>query len=249
MNVSLYQAAAAMNASSQWEDIVSENLAASSVPGYRKKTLATEAVQAGLVSGNTGTAKHFNIPESRVVTSFAPGETNFTGDNRDVALDGTGFFQVKLANGDEAVTRDGEFRTNSKGQLVSKEGYVVMSDNNNPIQLDPTSHDEVSINPGGQVLQGGVVKGKLGITDFENPELLTNTNGVYFLTDNPALKTKASTAAVKDGFVEGANTSSLNEMANLLTSMRSFEANTKVIQMQDDRMNKTITDLGTPAQG
>ncbi len=238
-----------MNTASQWQDVVAENLAAGSVPGFKKQALVIDAVQAGLVSGNSGQPQHFTIPEAHVVTSFQPGETNFTGDDRDVALDGKGFFQVKLANGTEAVTRDGQFRVNAKGQLTTKEGYMVMSDGNSPIQLDPSSRDPITINPSGQVLQGGAAKGKLGLIDFENPELLTATNGVYFLPDNPGLKPQPSTASLKDGFIEGANTSALGEMANMLTAMRTFESNQKVIQIHDDRMNKTITDLGTPAQG
>jgi flagellar basal body rod protein FlgG len=245
MNVSLYQAAAAMNATSKWEDIVSENLSSSSIPGFRKQAIVTAAIQGGLVNNSPGQMEHFSVPESSVVTSFQPGETTYTGDNSNVALDGSGFFQVKLPTGDIAVTRDGEFHKNAKGLLVSKEGYVVMG-TNGPIQLDPASHEAISITRTGQVQQGGVIKGKLGLTDFENPQLLTPTNGVYFLATDPALKPTDTTAGLRDGFVEGANTTALGEMANMMTAMRTFEANQHVIQIQDDRLGKTITELGNP---
>ncbi len=201
MNVSLYQAAAALDATSDWQDVMAENLASSSVPGFRKQAMVTEAVQAGLMPNSGSAPQFFSIPKSRSVTSFQPGQTNYTGDNRTVALDGPGFFQVKLANGAVAVTRDGEFQMNAKGLLVSKEGYTVLGDSGAPIQLDPQSHDPISISRSGQVVQGTETKGKLGLTDFENPGLLTPTNGVYFFTDNPQLKTKASTAGLRDGFV------------------------------------------------
>lgn len=248
MNVSLYQAAAALDASAQWQDVVASNLASSSVPGFRKQAISTAAIQAGLMPSSDASKapQFFTIPQSTVTTSFQPGETKFTGDGKDVAFNGQGFFQVKLANGAVAVTRDGEFRVNAKGQLTSKEGYLVMSDSNNPIQVDASSHDPVTINRVGQVLQGGQARGKLGLTDFENPNLLTPTNGVYFLTDNPALTPKPATGSLSEGFVEGSNSNALGEMANLMTSMRTFEANQHVIQIQDDRMNKTITELGNP---
>jgi flagellar basal body rod protein FlgG len=246
MNVGMYQAAAALDATSQWQDVVAENLASSSVAGFRKQGLSTAAVQAGYGSTDaTGKPQFFSIPEASVKTIFQPGETVYTGESKTVALDGPGFFQVKLANGTPAVTRDGEFRVNAKGQLTSKEGYLVQGDGG-PIQVDPGNHEPVTINPKGQVLQGGVAKGKISLTDFENPDLLTPTNGVYFLTDNPALQPTPSTATLRDGFVEQSNASGLGEMANMMTAMRTFEANQHVIQIQDDRMNKTITELGNP---
>jgi len=249
MNVSLYQAAAAMNANSRWQDVIADNLASSSVPGFRKQSLSMAAVQAGLVStadGNlSGSSQYFSIPQTSVSTSFKTGELNFTGDDKNVAIEGKGFFKVQLPNGSTAVTRDGEFQVNSHSQLVTKEGYLVMGDGG-PIQLDIQNHGPLSISSAGDVSQGAVVKGKLSLTDYANPELLTETNGVYFLDNNPALVTKPATGALRDGYVEGSNASSLGEMANMMTSMRGFEANQKVIQIQDDRLGKVINDLGNP---
>jgi flagellar basal-body rod protein FlgG len=250
MNVSLYQAAAALSANSQWQDAIAENLASSSVPGFRKQSLATAAVQAGLMPtsslNGSGPPQYFTLPKSTASVSFQPGEMDYMGDNKDAAIEGKGFFQVQLANGTPAVTRDGEFQINSKGQLVTKEGYTVMSQSNNPIQLDPQNHDPLFISPQGDVSQGGTIKGKLGLTDFTNPQLLTQTNGVYFLATSPALVTQPATGAIRDGFVESGNTSALGEMANMMTAMRTFEANQNVIQMQDERLGKTISDLGSP---
>ena len=250
MNVSLYQAAAALNASSQWQDVVAENLASSSVPGYRKKALATAAIQSGLMPVNSlnasGAPQYFSLPTSTSAVSFQSAQLDFTGDNKNAGIEGSGFFQVQLANGVTGVTRDGEFRLNAKGQLVTKEGYTVMGQSG-AIQLDPHSQSDIAISATGDVSQGGAVKGKLQLTDFENPQLLTQTNGVYFLATNPALLTKPATGAVRDGFVEEANTTALGEMANMMTAMRTFEANQHVVQMQDDRLGKVISELGNPS--
>ena len=246
MNVSLYQAAAALNANSRWQDVIADNLASSSVPGFRKQSLTTAAVQAGLLSANSsGSPQFFTVPKASVSTSFKSGELDYTGDDKNAGIEGNGFFQVQLANGVTAVTRDGEFRVNSRGQLVTKEGYTVMGQSG-PIQLDFHTHDPISISSTGQVSQGAEVKGKLSLTDFENPELLTPTNGVYFLATNPGLLTKPATGSLRDGFVEGANTTALGEMANMMTAMRGFEANQHIIQIQDERLGKVINDLGNP---
>jgi flagellar basal-body rod protein FlgG len=245
MNVSLYQAAAALNANSRWQDVIAENLASSSVPGYRKQSLTTAAVQAGLLSVFSGSPQYFNVPKPKVSTSFQGGELQYTGDNKNAAIEGKGFFHVELANGIEAVTRDGEFRVNSRGQLVTKEGYTVLGQNG-PIQLDSSNHDPVSISATGEVSQGSAVRGKLRLTDYENPELLTPTNGVYFLATNPGLSAKPASGSVRDGYVEAANTTALGEMANMMTAMRGFEANQRVVQIQDERLSKVINDLGNP---
>jgi len=247
MNVSLYQAAAALDANSRWQDVISDNLASSSVPGFRKQSLTTAAVQAGLMSADaSGQPQFFSIPRTSVSISFKNGELDYTGNDKNAAIEGDGFFQVELANGTPAVTRDGEFRVNSQGQLVSKEGYTVMSDSGAPIHLDPHNRNALSISATGEVRQGGEVKGKIGLTDFENPQLLTPTNGVYFLAADPGLQTKPATGSLREGFVEGANTTALTEMANMMTANRTFEANEKIIQIQDDRIGKVINDLGNP---
>jgi flagellar basal-body rod protein FlgF len=249
MNVSLYQAAAALNANSQWLDVISDNLASSAVPGFRKQSLATAAVQAGLMPANSlnssGAPEYFSIPKSTVSVSFQKGEMDYTGNDKDAAIEGNGFFQVKLAHGTPAVTRDGQFEMNTKGQLVTKEGYTVMGPTG-PIQLDPQNHGTIAIAPTGEVSQDGDVKGTLSLADFANPELLTQTNGVYFLTDNPGLVRQPATGALRDGFVEGSNTSAMGEMVNMMTGMRTFEANQHVIQIQDDRIGKVISELGNP---
>jgi flagellar basal-body rod protein FlgG len=248
MNVSLYQAAAALNANSRWQDVIADNLASSSVPGFRKQSLTTAAVQAGFLSNNSsGAPQFFSVPKASVSTSFKSGEMDYTGDDKNAAIEGSGFFQVQLANGVTAVTRDGEFQVNSHGQLVTKEGYVVKGQSGGPIQLDPHNRDPISISGAGDVSQGSDVKGKLGLTDFENPELLTATNGVYFLATDPGLREKPATGSLRDGFVEAANTTALGEMANMMTAMRGFEANQHVIQIQDDRLGKVISELGNPS--
>jgi len=247
MNVSLYQAAAALNATSRWQDVVADNLASSSVPGFRKQSLSTAAVETGLLSvDSSGRPQYFSVPQTSLSVSFKSGQMDYTGNDKNAAIDGEGFFQVQLADGTPAVSRDGEFQVNSTGQLVTKEGYTVIGDNG-PIQLDPHNRNVLTISASGEVRQGGEVKGKLTLTDFENPQLLTQTNGVYFLATNPALQPKPATGSLRQGFVEGANTTALSEMANMMTAQRTFEANQNVIQIQDERLGKVINDLGNPS--
>ena len=249
MNVSLYQAAAAMNANSRWQEVISENLASSSVPGFRKQQLSLAAVQAGLMPSDAGSSskspQFFSIPKATTSTSFQPGDMQYTGDNHNVAIEGKGFFQVQLPNNSIASTRDGEFQVSSRGQLVTKEGYAVLSESGGPIQLDPSQRGSASISAGGDVSQGAEPKGKLNLVDYDKPELLTQISGAYFLAKDPTIQPQPSTSTLRQGYLEGSNTSALSEMASMMTAMRSFEANQHVIQIQDDRMGKVISELGS----
>lgn len=234
MNVSLYQAAAAMNATARWQDLISENLASSAIPGARGREVAISSVQANPT---------FVIPSAGSGINFQPGEMRPTGNSMDMAIEGSGFFEVQLPNGDHALTRDGQFHLNAQGQLVTKQGYTVLGDGG-PLQFDPSKAEPISIAPTGEVSQGGDVKGKLKIAEFNNPQMLTALGAGVFRADNPNLvPVNAPTSEVRQGFVEASNISTTAQMAQLITAMRAFETNQKVIQMQDDRMGKTISDL------
>jgi len=249
MNVSLFQAAAAMNTNSRWQDVISQNLASSSIPGFKKNELSIAAVRAGLMPteglGASGAPKYFTLPQSSVETNFSPGEIRFTGSKNDVAIEGTGFFGVSLPDGSTAYTRDGEFHINAQSQLITKQGYAVLGESG-PIQLDPNNSAPFSISTTGEVSQGAELKGKLRVSDFEKPELLTQISGGYFLPGDPTAIGQPSSATLRQGYLEASNTSVVGEMANLMTAMRTFEANQRIIQMQDERMAKTIGELGNP---
>lgn len=247
MNVGLYQAAAALDANSRWQEVIADNLASSSVPGYKQQQLSLAAIQAGLMpaTNEKNQPQSFSIPTTATATNFSPGELKYTGDNTDVAIEGKGFFQVQLPNGSVALTRDGEFQVNSKGQLVTKESYPVLGAAG-PIQLSHDNQGPLSIASSGEVSQGSSLVGKLKLAEVNQPQLLTQVSGGYFMAQNPKLKTVPSTSTLRDGYLEGANTSAVNEMASLMTAMRGFEANQHVVQIQDDRLNKVITTLGNP---
>jgi len=237
-----------MNANSRWQEVIAENLASSSVPGFRKQELSLEAVRSGLMPATQLTSskspQFFTIPKATTTTSFLPGDMQYTGEKGNVGIEGKGFFQVQLPNGNNALTRDGEFQVNSQGQLVSKEGYPVLS-NGSPIQLDPHNTAPLTISANGDISQGSETKGKLKLTDVDKPELLTQISGAYFLANNSGIHTQTGTGTLRQGYLEGANTSSVGEMANMMTAMRTFEANQHVIQIQDDRMGKAISELGS----
>jgi flagellar basal body rod protein FlgG len=245
MEVSLYQAAAAMSATAQWQDLIAENLSASSVPGSRKQEISFSDVQSGMGADLSDAEKSSNsIPMAHTVTNFQPGELHSTGNPMDFALEGPGFFQVKMANGQNAYTRDGEFRLNAKGQLVTKMGNQVLGDGG-PLQFNPQNSSNITVSANGDVAQGDQVVGKLKTFEFSDPNKLTMTGSGTFSAEGTGTEPVAATATkIRQGFIEAANSSPTTEMSSLITAMRLFEANQKVLQMQSDRMSRVITDLG-----
>jgi flagellar basal body rod protein FlgG len=251
MNISLYQAASALNANARWQEVIAENLASSSTPGFRKQELTVEAVRAGLLPAQTQASNrlvppHFTLPNASLSTNFTPGELRYTGSITDLAIEGPGFFEVQLANGASAYTRDGEFRLNAQGQLTTKQGYPVLGDSGF-IQIDPNNPAPIVVSPSGEVSQGTDQLGRIRAVNFDQPNLLQPISGALFLAQDPNLTREvAETSTLRQGWLEGANTTVSEEMASLLTAMRPFEANQRVIQIQDERMAKAIEELGNP---
>jgi flagellar basal-body rod protein FlgF len=248
MDVSLYQAAAAMSATAQWQDLIAENLTAASVPGARRQEISFSDVAAGLASNlPSGESSGYYLPKANVVTNFKPGELRPTGDSMDFALEGPGFFSIQTGekgNEQTVYSRDGEFRLNSLGQLVTKAGDLVLS-NGGPVRFNPNSSSAITVSADGDISQGDQSLGKLKTVEFANPRALTKIGSGLFTSNDPANPPVTSTTTkIRQGFVEGSNASPTTEMASMITAMRMFEANQKVLQMQSDRMSRVITDLG-----
>lgn len=247
MNVGMYQAAAALSANDRWQEQIAENLTSSSIPGFKKQEVSFSAIQAGLLpaktAGQAAGSTHFVLPRAASRANLAAGEMRYTGGTTDVAIDGRAFFEVQLPNGGQAFTRNGGFQVSAQGQLVTQQGNVVMGEAG-PIQIELENGLPIAISPTGEVSQGGDLKGKLKLTEFGDETRLTQLNGALFAANDPAVNAVPATAStVRQGWLEGSNASVVLEMAHLLTAMRTFEANQRVIQLQDDRMNKAINAL------
>jgi flagellar basal-body rod protein FlgF len=251
VNVSLFQAAAALDANARWQEVIADNLASSSVPGFKQQQLSQAAVQAGLMPGNGDMPRHFSVSTTATSTDFTAGELKYTGNGTEVAIEGNGFFEVRLPNGQTALTRDGEFQVNSKGQLVTKESLLVLGTNAQgarvPIQLNGDHSGPVSITSTGNVNQGSELVGHLSVTEVDKPHKLTPISGGYFLAQDPKIVQTPSKANLREGYLESSNSSTLLQMASMMTASRGFEANQHVIQIQDDRLNHIISELGNPS--
>ncbi len=245
----MYQAAAAMTGNARWQEAISENLAAATVPGFKRTEVSFSSLASGFVPpGELGSqidrGMRYQLPAARGSTAFTAGEFQATGVPTHVAIDGSGFFEVQLPGGELAYTRNGQFSIDQTGRLVTSQGFPVLSDGG-PIQLDNTVPGPVSIAADGTVSKGDAPRGKLRVVAFGDPRQLTAAGGGLWKATDPNLqKADAANPSLRSGGLEGSNTSAVAEMVGMIHAMRMFEANQKVIHVQDDRMGRAISDLG-----
>lgn len=231
-----------MNASARWQEIAAENMAASQVPGYKRQEISFEPMMAGVIPVPSTGATNYVMPAGRVSTDFSPAGLRPTQVDTDVAIDGDGFFAVQLPSGEVGYTRDGEFRRSSSGQLLTKQGFPVLGDSG-PVQLDQ-GNPKLFISPTGEINQGGEAHGKLRIVKFDDPSKLTPTGAGLFVATDPQIKSAdVAMPSVRQGYLELSNTNSVAEMTHLIESLRMFEMNQRVIQSQDERLGKAISEL------
>lgn len=229
-----------MNATERWQDLVAENLSMAGVPGAHAHAMSFSSVQAGQ---DTLGGQSLVMPVANMTTDFTQGELRGTGNPMDCALQGPGFFTVETENG-KGYTRDGEFTVDKSGQLVTKQGMPVMNESGSPIRSDPTNKSAITISADGTVSQGAEIKGKLAISEFAKPQNLVSIGGGVFVNPDPnILPVPALKTQVRAGFAENSNVSPTLAMATMITAMRMFESNQKVLSMQSDRMSKAINDL------
>ena len=176
-------------------------------------------------------------------TDFAPGPLQRTSRDLDIAIDGTGFIPVTSANGDVTYTREGVFKINKDGYIVTNDDYLV----GDGIQV-PANYDNLRIDSDGTVEiysadgNESEVLGQIPLVNFLNPEGLKRAdNNKYYLTaesGEPILL--KNHGRIKQGSVEMTNIDLRNEVNTMLRLNASMLASFKVMQTINDMYQKTI---------
>ena len=249
MNVSLFQAAAALDGNLQWQQMIAQNLAASSVPAFKRSDISFHTIQAGVLGAGSNDLISQGIPtllpSPTIATTFQQGTLQPTGDKTDMALQGPGFFKIQQPDGSIVYTRDGGIKLNKDGQMLDKHGNAFLSEVDAPIELDPKRPLDIKITEAADVSQGGPPIGTLGIVEFQDPTQLQPIGGGYFkaLPGAQPVPSTLMTTTVHHETSEQANVVPTKEVSTLLLALRHYEANQKVIQMHDERMGRMIQEL------
>ena len=175
--------------------------------------------------------------------------------NDNMSAGGNAFFATSFASDDPdgggqliKYTRDGNFTLTQDGYLVTSEGNNVLDVNNNPIQLDPTV--DTTILQDGSIIQNQNVVSTIQVARFDSPQFLQRYQDNAFIIGDGGAQVISTTAAeanatVNQGYLESSNISVVNEMTSIIAIQRSYDANAKALQAEDDTLNIAANQLGT----
>lgn len=247
MNVGLYQSAASLSALERWQDAVTQNITSSQVSGYKKRTVRFSDTPMGEVSpdkrSRIGEGQPSLFPTISYGISFQPGEVQPTRRELDVALQGEGFFVVQMSDGKKIYSRGGELHLTAERKLLTAQDGEILTEGDAPIVTLPAG-GKLVINPDGTVFQGDVPLGRLQVVKFTDTSKLMPLAGGVFVPIDGAQPEPMEKPEVLQGYLEGSNITPLREMVDLVTISRAYEANQKLIQTQDSRLEKALEKLG-----
>lgn len=260
----LYTAATGSQSQQFNIDVIANNVSNVNTAGYKKsraefQDLLSQTYSApGTVTDQgtvdpVGVQVGLGVKVSATQRIFLPGSLQQTGNPLDMALQGEGFFQVLMDGGNVGYTRDGSFKRDANGTLVTADGYPVQP--NITIPNDATEiviglNGAISVRQAGNATTLNQV-GQLQLVRFANPAGLESigrnifqaTPGSGAPVQGTAGQGDFAQTTVTQGFLEGSNVQIVEELINLITAQRAFEANSKVIQASDELLktaNNTV---------
>ena len=253
MNRGLYAATAGMMGMLSRVQTISNNLANVNTTGYREDTLRLttfpqQLMQRLFATGGAipvGTSAMGIVAES-TVTKFTQGALKSTDNPLDVAVQGTGFFQVQTPQG-VRYTRDGTFRRDGNNQLVTSQGDQVLNPTGLPITVPA---GQVVILTNGEIHRIDDVTGaelpvgQLGIVEFGEPGQLRKTGNNLFEDPGLAQAQPAQASLVRQSYLETSNVDPTRAMSDLMVAQRTYEASARMVQLQDDITSRAVNDVG-----
>lgn len=208
----LYDAGQALQLASTHQELLAENLANATTPGYRRQGLSFEKLFEAARNGTVTNRINY--------TSFASGAVQQTNNPLDVAISGDAFFVVDGPNG-PVYTRNGSFQIGPQGDLQTRTGLRVRGQGGN--LTVPREAGQIVINSEGVILADGAEVGRLQIARFDNPQQLRRVGTTLF--EGPAPQSpEPGSYRVEQGFREGSNVDPVLEMVTMMVGMRQYEA-------------------------
>ncbi len=253
---SLWISKTGLDAQQTQMDVISNNLANVSTTGFkRSRAVFEDLLYQNIRQPGAQSSQQTQLPSGlQLGTGVRPvatervhtqGNLQQTGNSKDVAIQGDGFFQVLLPDGTTAYTRDGSFQTDSQGQLVTSSGYPVQPAINIPINAQSLSVGRdgvISITLPGTAAASQI--GSIQLATFINPAgLLSKGENLYVesaASGNANTNTPGTNGAglVSQGYVETSNVNVVEELVNMIQTQRAYEINSKAITTSDQMLQK-----------
>ncbi len=251
----LYSAASGMQSQQMNLDVISNNLANVNTTGFKMSKMQFQDMlyqttkEAGSQQGGGNqlpSSLQIGQGASPVATEriFTQGTMSHTGNNLDVAIQGNGFFEVQLPDGSLGFTRDGGFKSDNQGRIVTSDGYPLQGG----FAPLPQGVTGITITASGAVTYttpNGPVNSQVQLAQFINPGGLDAMgNNIYKATEasgSPQLGNPGENGfgTLQQGALELSNVSVVSEMVNLILAQRAYEVNSKAVQAADEMMQQS----------
>ncbi len=218
--------AAGMDTRMQTLDLIANNIANASSPGYkadreRFSSYLSGAAAEAVLAGESGMLSEMPMIEDRY-TQFLQSGLQETGNPTDVALEGSGFFAVETARGTR-YTRAGNFRLTPDGELRTRQGYLVkVLETERPGKLAADPKLPLEIDSEGGIWQQQRRLGRFDLTSFSRPDLLQKEEGVYFVAQQ-GMTPRQAQATVTSKALEISNVDAASASMQLVTASREFQ--------------------------
>ncbi len=242
----LFTAASSMVTSRQNLDVVANNLANTSTTGFKRQEGVKRSFPEVMMKrmekskpsediGRMGTGVHL----TGTYTDFRNGNLRYTEGELDFALAGEGFFVVQTPE-EIRYTRNGDFTLNQQGQLVTQQGYLVLGENEQPLQI--IAGEEIFVDGSGFIHSGLEGADRMAVTAFDDQSLLTKTgqNGYQI---GQAEEIEAGEVLVKQFYLEDSNVNLVEEMTKMIEKNRLYEANQKLITVIDENLGQAVNEI------
>lgn len=244
MPYGLYISADGAQAQSKRLDVIANNLANVDTVGF-KRALAViqaryaEAISRGEEPPDTGAIEDVGGGTllRQTLTNFSQGPLKHTGIASDMAIDGDGFFTV-LKDEEPFLTRAGNFRLNAQGELITQQGYPVLSDSNTPIVIDPANGPWM-LTPSGTIQQRGAQQSLAIVRPQSLGDLVRVGENLFRPLDTPE-PVPAAERRVAGGYLEMSGVEPTTEMVSLIDASRAVEANLNMMRTQDQMLSGLV---------
>lgn len=287
MDKGIYTALSGGLAKSREVELIANNLANATTPGFKRDTgtfyeYLTEVRRNDSVDGVQREIQSLSDPNARptgdksfveldgVYTDFRQGTLQKSGRALDMAIEGTGFFEVLTPAG-VRYTRQGNFSIDSEGRLVTTSGFPVLSKatqaqvavsdlelkGSPPVtgqvpdrQPDPQARviqlgqGPIQITEDGRILQNGGEVAALSVEEFNEPQWLEKMGNSYYRNTHPNnLKNEPAKSKIHQGFIEGSNVNPVSEMTRLIEATRAYESHMQAVKTYQDIDSKSVNEI------
>jgi flagellar basal-body rod protein FlgG len=254
----LYTAVSGMITQEAKQQVITNNMANANTTGYKADNLAVKKFNDVLIQNFDKVSGGKNVRNiigsisngsqiDETLTDFTQGLLQETDRDTDFGLAGGGFFTVSRTapNGSQSTyyTRDGQFHVNNQGYLVTASGDNVLAVNRETGEEGSifVGNKKMVVDGDNNIFLDGIVRYKFSLVDFQDYKSLKKSGDNLYSSENPI----ESSAVVKQNSLEKSNVNIINEMVNMMTVIRTYESNQKVIQSMDETLGKVVNEVGT----